>query len=259
MSYADMSPLLPFAFRRLIRNRSNRFLRLAVLALLSVPSSSIVAQQTESISGVIIEAFSGQVLSGVRVTAVQEDRSTVTDREGRFDLTGVTPGRTVIRLQLDGYATEVLAVDQRPAYSAPIEFSLTPLVEAIQDLRVVVSPTPARQGLTRGRERLQFLDPRMGEGGGSVAGFLQGRVAGLSIQRKGNVGGGRSVALIRGRSSLTLNDGPLVLLDGVRLSGIEILDELPLSHVRSIEIVRGPEAENYGLGAGRGVIVIRTR
>ena len=259
MSYADMSRLLPSEFKRLIRNRSNRFLRLALLALISAPSSPIAAQQSESISGVIIEVFSGRVLSGVSVTAVREDRSTVTDREGRFALTGLTPGRTVIRLQLDGYRIDVQAVDLRPASSAPIEFSLTPLAAAIQELRVVVSPEPARGDLTRGGSRLRFLDPQGSERTGSIADFLQGRVAGLRIERRGIAGGQTTSVLIRGRNSITLSNDPVIVLDGARLFGLGILDEMPLSQVKSIEVIRGPEAMNYGLGTGNGVIVIRTR
>jgi TonB-dependent SusC/RagA subfamily outer membrane receptor len=40
---------------------------------------------------------------------------------------------------------------------------------------------------------------------------------------------------------------------------MRILEQIHLSHIESIEILRGPEATSYGLGSGDGVILIRTK
>ena len=214
----------------------------------------MAAQSPSSLSGVVTDASSNGVLSDVRVTAVQEGLSTLTDWEGRFALSGLNPASTVIRLQLDGYATAVQEVRLRPAPPAPVAFSLTPFVEALQELMVGASPAPPRRDLRRGASRLTLPDPRTGEMHGSVADFLQSQ-AGLNIRRNGT----RTTGVLTRGISTVHNNNPLVFLDGVRLTGMEILDEVPLSHVSSIELIRGPEGLNYGFGSGHGVIVIRTR
>lgn len=72
---------------------------------------------------------------------------------------------------------------------------------------------------------------------------------------------GRPVALQRrGRSSLYLNDGPLVFLDGMRLDDLRDLDLLPASQVETISILGMADgATYYGVNAVGGVIAIRMR
>lgn len=64
----------------------------------------------------------------------------------------------------------------------------------------------------------------------------------------------------RGRSSMNLSDRPIVLLDGVQLSEIRVLQQIPASDLASIEVFSGISATTYyGTNANNGVISIRTR
>ncbi len=87
---------------------------------------------------------------------------------------------------------------------------------------------------------------------------LQEKVTGVTVSRAND--GGIAVQ-IRGGGSLTGNDAPLYILDGLpfqpgpggALSGVD-----PYS-IESIRVVKGPEAVIYGARGFNGVIVITTK
>jgi outer membrane cobalamin receptor len=69
-----------------------------------------------------------------------------------------------------------------------------------------------------------------------------------------------SVLERRGRSSLLLNDAPLLFVDGVQMPDFKNLQSIPAAQVASIEILDGIDGTTYyGTGAEGGVILIRTK
>jgi len=63
-----------------------------------------------------------------------------------------------------------------------------------------------------------------------------------------------------GRSSIMLNEAPLLFVDDVRMSDLAALDQIPASTVASIRILSGLSGTTYyGTNAGGGVILIRTK
>ena len=69
-----------------------------------------------------------------------------------------------------------------------------------------------------------------------------------------------SVLERRGRSSLVLNDAPMLFVDGVQMPDFKNLQSIPASQVASIEILDGNDGTTYyGTGAEGGVILIRTK
>ncbi len=64
----------------------------------------------------------------------------------------------------------------------------------------------------------------------------------------------------RGRSSVLLNDAPLVFLDGVKVGDFRALDLIPAQTIRRIEILTGIEGTTYyGTNAVGGVILVHTK
>jgi len=64
----------------------------------------------------------------------------------------------------------------------------------------------------------------------------------------------------RGRSSIILNDAPVVMVDGVRLSDFRNLDQIPANTIDHIVVMRGIDATTYyGTNAGGGVVLIVTK
>ncbi len=64
----------------------------------------------------------------------------------------------------------------------------------------------------------------------------------------------------RGRASIYLDDAPMIILDGVRLSDFRVLDQIPANTIFSIYVLTGIEGTTYyGTNAVSGVILIRTK
>jgi len=73
-------------------------------------------------------------------------------------------------------------------------------------------------------------------------------------------GGRPASAGRRGRSSIVLQDAPLVVLDGVRLTDFRALDGIPAATILTISVYNGIEGTTYyGTNAVSGVIVIQTK
>ena len=91
----------------------------------------------------------------------------------------------------------------------------------------------------------------------SLPELLRGR-AGISIVNQGGLGK-LSTLFLRGTES----DHTLFLIDGIRVgsstSGLTSLQDIPLSQIERIEIVRGPRSSLYGADAIGGVIQVFTR
>src|SRR5207253_1313075 len=101
--------------------------------------------------------------------------------------------------------------------------------------------------------------------------MLQGRVPGLYVQTPSGITGGGPAIRIRGISSLSLSNEPLVIVDGVRVDAGAVpgnLQSYAMSRfadftgddIESIDVIKGPSAAAlYGTAAGAGVIVVKTK
>jgi len=109
----------------------------------------------------------------------------------------------------------------------------------------------------------------------NVQGLLNGRAPGVVVQTAtGNVGTGARIR-VRGASSFSLSNEPLVYIDGVRAnaspatgpenqdfgsSSISRINDINPDEIESIEVIKGPAAATlYGTEASNGVIQIITK
>jgi TonB-dependent SusC/RagA subfamily outer membrane receptor len=81
-----------------------------------------------------------------------------------------------------------------------------------------------------------------------IYGMIRGRVPGVEVS-------GKSIK-IRGSNSLNISTEPLFVLDGVIVSSI---DQISPENVKSIEVLKGPDASVYGTRGSNGVIIIKTK
>ncbi|MGH7575423.1 MAG: TonB-dependent receptor domain-containing protein, partial [Longimicrobiales bacterium] len=110
-------------------------------------------------------------------------------------------------------------------------------------------------------------------GAPDVGTLINGRAAGVVITPgTGRIGSGPSIN-IRGRSTLSLNDQPLIYVDGVRVNNdigtgpsiqgggiVSRLNDFAPEDIESVEIIKGPAAATlYGTEASNGVIQIITK
>lgn len=233
----------------------------AAAALCLVPAAGGTAQERGSVLGTVRAADSGAPLAGTRVSVLGTAVWAETNGEGRYRLLNVAAGRVQLRVGRPSYVTIVEEVTVRADQASVAEFALPPLGATVAALTV------------RGRHRpADPADPRAAPAAGamSLLEWLDHAVPGLVVYRgSGQVGAGLRLQL-RGVRSLVAQAPPLVYVDGVRVdvgggvagAGVAapgILDALQPAMIERVEVVRGPEAAVYGLGAGNGVILITTR
>lgn len=98
------------------------FRRLVGRAALLLAPASVVAQGT--ISGTVVSGATGLALTGVAVRLDSVGREVLTDRAGRFILTGVAAGAHTVRTRYLGYAPASASVEVRGGATASVTITL---------------------------------------------------------------------------------------------------------------------------------------
>lgn len=148
-------------------------------------------------------------------------------------------------------------------------------VRAVQLDEVVVSGTAGRQERRAQSAAVASIDASTVVEAApisNVANLLQARTPGLVIRNSSGTAGTYSDIRIRGISSMTLSNEPLVYVDGIRVSGGRQqiygvgnqggsrLNDIKVEDIEKIDVVKGPAAATlYGSDAAAGVINIITK
>ncbi len=132
----------------------------------------------------------------------------------------------------------------------------TASASGLQDVVVVGYSAMQKRSMTGA---VTYVHSNELQGAGTIEQALQGRVPGLTVTQNTSAPGSGSGILIRGISSLSGNNAPLYILDGIPVSG-DINDLVNVNHVSNITVLRDVQAAAlYGSRAANGAIVIQTR
>ncbi|MEQ9290095.1 MAG: SusC/RagA family TonB-linked outer membrane protein [Cyclobacteriaceae bacterium] len=242
---------------------------LVTMVLLLAAWSSATAQGVQ-ISGKVTSSEDGAGIPGVNVVIKGLQEGTITDINGDYRLS-VDGENTILVFSSVGYLTQELSVGNRRVIDINME-------ENIQELGEVVVTA---LGIERETKSLGYSVQEVGGEAlnqvsqDNVVNSLAGRVAGVTINQTGGAGSTVSV-VIRGATSLTTDNQPLFVVDGVPMSnglnnvsengsgnqvdyGNAISDINP-NDIASMTVLKGPSAAAlYGTRAGNGVVIITTK
>ena len=138
----------PAPLRRLVR-----WVFRASWCWMLVFGTPIQAQETGSITGVIIEGWDGRPLGGVTVTVRGTTLAATSDAQGRFQLSGVPAGDQVVRFSRSGYAAAVVTdVRVIPGQSTTVNGTLRPEFFEMEEYEVTAEVFQ-EQALTLLQER----------------------------------------------------------------------------------------------------------
>ncbi len=211
-----------------------------------------IGQQTFSqnilVTGTVTNT-SNEPLIGVNVRVIGENTGTSTDIDGKFSL-NCPPERT-LEISYIGYITQQLPAQQNMRIVMQEDAIL------LQETVVVGVGygTMRRSDLTGAIASVSKDDFKQGVVT-SAEQLLQGKVAGLSVvQGSGDPSSGATVRL-RGGTSLSAGNSPLVVIDGI--PGVDINTVQP-SEIVSIDILKDASASAiYGSRGANGVIIVTT-
>ncbi len=206
--------------------------------------------QNKSLTGTVVDA-SGQPVIGAAVLLLGASGvGTETDLDGHFVLS--VPENGYIMVSCIGYADQSLSV----AGQNNIRIVLQEDTELLEET-VVIGYGVQRKSDVTGSVASVKGDDFLSRSTSNAAAALQGKASGVQILTTSGAPGGGSSIRVRGYSSNSGNLGPLLIVDGLKVSDINYLDP---EMIESMEILKdAASAAIYGAQAGNGVILITTK
>ena len=216
------------------------------------PTAKMSNQQEKGIkvSGTVVDAEKNP-LPGVTVSVKGTKIMTVTDIDGHFYLT-VPDKSAVLVAGYVGFKTQEIKVANN------INFNIT-LQEDVAGLDEVMVVGYGNQKKLSVIGSIQTLDPKKLQVGSSrsMSNNLAGQLAGvIAFQPSGEPGYDNSNFWIRGISSFSGNNHPLVLVDGVERS----INDIDPAEIESFSVLKDASASAmYGVRGANGVIIVNTK
>lgn len=238
-------------------------------------SGAVFAQETKTIKGIVKDA-TGEPLIGASVIQKGTANGVITDAEGNFLLT--VPANATLTVAYMGYTTREINLAKRKKQG---DLKVT-LQEDAQQLKEVVVTA---MGIKKDTKRLGYAvstisaDELVKAGATNFASAMYGKAPGVRItQTQGGAAGAVSIN-VRGLTSITGNNQPLIILDGVPIrnggtgKGTDFAEfgndgqirsnglvDINPEDIESITILKGASATAlYGSEAANGAVVISSK
>lgn len=214
-----------------------------------VSKASASSQQAKkSISGIVIDE-KGNPVAGASVFEKGTTNGTTTDADGRFSLN--VPAGVTITVSFMGYLDKTFVVSSSTNYS----ITLSEDTELLSEVVVVGYGTQKKSDLTGSIVSVK-ADAIKDIPATSITETLQGKVAGVMVNKSSGIAGSDSDIIVRGVGSIN-GLSPLYVIDGIpRGSGVTYNPK----DIESIEVIKDASAAAiYGARAAGGVILITTK
>ncbi len=245
------------------------------LPLILVVCFSTAFGQTSTVSGQVTDA-EGNPLIGANILVEGTNLGTATDGEGAYTINYVPDGQQTIAANYIGYASssQIINVSGNTTVDFVLERSAIGLDE------VVVTGTAGEQrkkALGNVIASLEVDDLIALAPPPDITNMISATIPGVRIMDTGGEVGSGGVSRIRGVSSMTLAGTPIVVVDGVRVNGMDNetsfggvgfdyaqapsrINDFSPEEIEKIEVLKGPAAATlYGTEASNGVIQIITK
>lgn len=245
---------------------------LALIAHSVFPFMAQAQTGQRQVTGLVRSASEGTPISGASVSVKGTSVAAATNDNGRYSI-NVPNAEAVLVFTFLGHESLEVTVGQR----STIDVTLSPSQELISE--VVVTAL----GIERETKSLGYSVAKVdGEDivrvpQTNVVNSMSGRIPGVVINQTG--GPGSSVSMvIRGQTSLSTDNQPLFVVDGVpmqnKLNNVQgsrrgdrnevdygnVISDINPENIESISVLKGPSAAAlYGSRAGNGVVLITTK
>ncbi len=217
-------------------------------------SGFTASQQVKTVTGTITDR-SGQALPGVTIVVKKTTNGTITDINGRFELSGVPATGTLV-FSFVGMKTREIPVGDKTSFNVRMEEETIGVDEVVVTALGMEREKKAL-GYSVGEVKSDMLDKVPQQ---NLLGSLYAKVSGLKISNSTNDLNAQAYVTIRGLTSLVGNNSPLVVVDGVPNDNEQILKDLNSEDIESVSVLKGPSAAAlYGSRAGNGVILITSK
>lgn len=254
--------------------------KLLLGSFLCLLSTAYAFAQTSTISGTITDASTEEPLPQVNVYIVELETGAATDLEGNFEIANVEHGTYTFRISSVGYKTrrETITVNNN---NTTFDFSLQTDVRALDDV-VVTAFGVEREARSLGYSSQDITSEEINNVKESnFVNSLQGKAAGVEVTSSSGGLGRSSRIILRGVSSLSGDNQPLFIIDGVYVDNSNLgvpgegaaagefansadygnaAMDINSNDIASVTVLKGPNAAAlYGSKAANGAVIITTK
>ena len=227
-----------------------------------------LAQRT--ITGKVISAEDNTSIPGATVLVAGTSIGAITDVDGKYTLV-VPKDKNILLVSFVGMKSQQITLGE----SNILDVVLKPDVTMLEDIVITALGIPMEKkalgysvqdvsgdDLTKVREN-------------NVINSLSGRIAGVQVTNSSGAPGSSSRIVLRGVNSLTGNNQPLFVVDGVPINNTDFGDgglgfgginrgsaaqDINPNDIENVSVLKGPNAAAlYGSRASNGVILITTK
>ncbi|MGZ8377520.1 MAG: SusC/RagA family TonB-linked outer membrane protein [Gemmatirosa sp.] len=244
------------------------------------------ATATGTVRGRVTEAGSQRPIPDAQVSVVGSTQGSITNSAGEYVIANVPVGTRQLRARRIGFQAGDQTVTVVTGGTVRAEFTLTTAPAQLDQVVVTaLGQTAAQRSLgtaqqtVRGEAIAETQRP-------NFVNALQGRVAGVEVTSSSGVPGASASITIRGVSSISSSNQPLMIIDGLPMDnktlntavlasdapgsqtafnnrGVDFTNrsaDLNPEDIETITVLKGPEASAlYGIDAANGAIVITTK
>ena len=227
-----------------------KYLTMVVLLFMSI---SMFAQQ-HSVKGTVVDQ-NGQPIIGMTVMEQGTQNGTTTDIDGNYQIT-VSKGTATLEFTALGYQTVVEAVNNR----AVVDVVSAEEAMVLDAVVAIGYGSVRKKDLTTAVSTVSTEDMKL-RPVTEASGFIQGKVAGVTVQQTSGQPGSGMTIRVRGASSIASSNDPLYVVDGVPVgTGSYAIAYLSPQDIETMQILKdASSAAIYGSRAANGVVLITTK
>lgn len=235
-------------------------------------------QATATIAGQVTDARTGQPMVNATVIVEGTGHRATTKNDGQYAIGTMRSGIYIVTARLLGYTPLSKRVEIRADSVVHVDFALTEAAAVLEEMVTTAVGDQRKVELGNSIATINADSVVRAAPITQVTDILSGRAPGVEVlEQQGQVGAGPRIR-IRGVSSFTLSNDPIMYVDGVRvdnaagsLNGAAAfastpyptpsrLNDIDPADIASIDVLKGPSAATeYGTDAANGVIVIKTK
>lgn len=242
-------------------NAKRLLIRFALLLLATLVSFASVAHAGD-IVGQVTDGATGRFLPGATVRITQPDRSTVTDRQGRYRIANLPAGAYTVRVTSMGHDSASLQVEVPAVGTAEANFTLSGSLMELEGIVVEGYLESRTMGMQQKRAAPNIMDVLSADAIGNLpdhnAAEAISRLPGVGLSL--NQGEGVFVS-IRGSepnlNQVLLDGATMAAPGGTRLGRAVPLDVVSASSISQIEVIKSVTPDMDGNAVG-GTVNIKT-
>jgi len=230
---------------------------------------SVVVAQENTITGTVIGDEDQEPIPGVNVLAQGTTIGTVTDINGQYSIS-VPEGTSLLTFSFIGFQTKEVEINNQSVIDVVMPSDIKQLTEVVVTAFGIEKEEKSLGYAVQDVDGEELLKARET----NIANSLAGKVAGVAVTSSSSSPGSSSRIVIRGNNSISGNNQPLYVIDGIPISNSNIasvdrftspdygnrITDINPDDIAKMTVLKGPSATAlYGQRAANGAIIITTK